>query len=114
MLVTYAHTHGLPRGVPGDYLLFQVGETAQVHSGGYLKATPHMVRGCTVPGVSRSTMAVFLEPGHAEGMAMPDSRYMSMVHRGMSRPPLIPCVACCCMWFRARRVFAPTHVSIYL
>lgn len=69
------HTlHGLCRGVPGDYLLFQIGETAQVHSGGYLKATPHMVRGCTTPGVSRSTMAVFLEPGHAETMAMPDSR----------------------------------------
>jgi isopenicillin N synthase-like dioxygenase len=65
----------LRSGVPGDYLLFQIGETAQMHSGGWLKATPHMVRGCVTPGTSRSTMAVFLEPGHDYDVAMPTSRY---------------------------------------
>eukprot|EP01031_Cornospumella_fuschlensis_P027044 gene27044-32678_t len=37
-------------------------ETAQVHSGGYLQATPHAVRGSSVPQVSRETFAVFMEP----------------------------------------------------
>jgi len=46
---------------PGS-LLFQIGETAQIHSGGHLQATPHAVRGCKTPGVSRQTFAVFMEP----------------------------------------------------
>ena len=48
--------------LPSDHLGFQIGETAQVHTGGWLQATPHAVRGCAVPGVSRSTFAVFMEP----------------------------------------------------
>ena len=32
---------------PSDQLAFQIGETAQVHSGGVLQATPHAVRGST-------------------------------------------------------------------
>ena len=43
-------------------LLFQIGETAQIHSGGALQATPHAVRGVNTPGVSRQTFAVFMEP----------------------------------------------------
>ena len=45
-----------------DNLLFQIGETAQIHSGGCLQATPHAVRGVSTPGVSRQTFAVFMEP----------------------------------------------------
>lgn len=32
-------------GVPADHLIFQVGETAEIHSGGVLQATPHAVKG---------------------------------------------------------------------
>jgi len=47
---------------PPGSMLFQIGETAQVHSGGHLQATPHAVKGVSAPGVSRQTFAVFMEP----------------------------------------------------
>ena len=49
-------------GIPEDHIAFQIGETAQIHSGGILQATPHAVRGTSKPGVSRETFAVFMEP----------------------------------------------------
>lgn len=39
-------------GVPADHLIFQIGETAEIHSGGVLQATPHAVKGgCVCPCV---------------------------------------------------------------
>ncbi len=38
---------------PSDHLAFQIGETAQIHSGGILQATPHAVKGAEIPGCSR-------------------------------------------------------------
>ena len=43
----------LPSGLGEDTILFQIGETAQIHTGGALVATPHCVHGTSVPGVSR-------------------------------------------------------------
>lgn len=61
---------------PADHLAFQLGETQQIHSGGVLQATPHAVRGCSglgkSKGVSRETMAFFLEPEWAEPMNVPE------------------------------------------
>ncbi len=48
--------------IPTDCLAFQIGETAQIHTGGLLQATPHAVRGCSQEGVSREAFAVFMEP----------------------------------------------------
>jgi len=50
--------------IPSDHLIFQIGETAQIHSGGLLRATPHCVRGPqgSSEGISRETFAVFMEP----------------------------------------------------
>ncbi len=53
--------------VPHDALAFQIGETAQIHTGGVLQATPHAVRGCNpnnsaCKGISRESFAVFMEP----------------------------------------------------
>ena len=45
-----------------DKLAFQIGETAQILSGGYLKATPHGVRATTMAGVSREQFAMFMQP----------------------------------------------------
>ena len=64
--------------VPADSLIFQVGETAQIHTGGILQATPHAVRGCS-PGasntnVSRETFAVFMEPEYHGDMSIPTGR----------------------------------------
>lgn len=48
--------------ITSDKLAFQIGESAQIHSGGALVATPHCVRGSKKPGVSRATLAVFMQP----------------------------------------------------
>ena len=74
-------------GIPPTHLAFQIGETAQIHSGGYLqvqfslkwfhffvskyytlymKATPHAVRGSSKHGISRQTFAVFMQPNWDE------------------------------------------------
>lgn len=58
--------------IPPDHIAFQIGETAQVHSGGILQATPHAVRGSKVPNISRETFAVFMEPMWMEPMNTPD------------------------------------------
>lgn len=63
---------------PADCLAFQIGETAQIHSGGVLQATPHAVRGSRDPSVTRETFAVFMEPNWDEMMTMPDG--MNMEH----------------------------------
>lgn len=52
-------------------LLFQIGETSQIHSGGLLQATPHAVRGANVPKVSRESYAVFMQPAWDEKMDVP-------------------------------------------
>jgi isopenicillin N synthase-like dioxygenase len=58
--------------IPEDHLAFQIGETAQIHSGGLLQATPHAVRGASVPGVSRETFAIFMEPEWDYPMLVPE------------------------------------------
>ena len=55
--------HTVRAPIPADCLAFQIGECAQVMSGGALQATPHWVRapageGCS--GIARGTMAVFM------------------------------------------------------
>jgi len=58
--------------LPGaNSLGFQVGESQQIHSGGFLVATPHCVMGSSTPGVSRETFAMFMEPEWPEPMDPP-------------------------------------------
>jgi isopenicillin N synthase-like dioxygenase len=57
-----------------SHILFQIGETSQIHSGGILQATPHAVRGVSLPNVCRSTFACFMEPGWEEIMNAPSDR----------------------------------------
>lgn len=54
-----------------DQIAFQIGETAQIHSGGVLQATPHSVRGSSDPTICRNTFAVFMEPNWNETMDTP-------------------------------------------
>lgn len=56
------------------HLLFQIGETSQIHTGGLLQATPHAVRGASIPGVSRAAFAVFMEPNWGGDMQSPADR----------------------------------------
>ena len=55
-------------------LLFQIGETSQIHSGGILQATPHAVKGTSRTDVCRSSFAVFMEPGWDGDMQAPSDR----------------------------------------
>lgn len=67
-----------------NHLAFQIGETAQIHSGGILRATPHAVKGSSSTsshttqaqggGISRETFAVFMEPEMGEPMTVPAGR----------------------------------------
>ena len=65
-----------------DCVAFQIGETAQIHTGGVLQATPHAVRGCEIDGVSRQTFAVFMEPEHDGDMDVPEGRTEEDVQSG--------------------------------
>ena len=69
--------------LPSDVMAFQIGETAQIHSGGVLQATPHSVQASPAKGVSRSTFAVFMEPDATYPMTVPEGADVSRIHRGM-------------------------------
>ena len=58
--------------LPPTHLGFQIGETAQILSGGWLQATPHAVRGTRVPGLSRATFAIFMGPEFDLPMTVPE------------------------------------------
>lgn len=68
--------------VPADAIAFQIGETAQIHSGGLLQATPHCVKAADVPGVSRGTLAVFMEPEWNWEMKAPAGCDKSQILKG--------------------------------
>lgn len=73
-------------------LAYQIGECAQVHSGGVLQATPHAVRAALGPhaaGVARCTLAVFMEPHWTAPMSIPAGADPEAVLRG-SRGELLP------------------------
>lgn len=46
--------------IPGDCLAIQMGECAQIMSGGIVRATPHCVRGCSSSGVARISLPCFV------------------------------------------------------
>ena len=56
---------------PKNAMLFQIGETAQIISGGVLRATPHMVRPPHSTGFARTTLPLFMQPGHDFVLKMP-------------------------------------------
>jgi hypothetical protein len=75
--------------IPPDCVAFQIGETAQVHTGGVLQATPHCVRAAEVEGVSRGTLAVFMEPEWDAPMEAPEGAKPDTILRG-ARGELLP------------------------
>ena len=84
--------------IPPDCCAFQVGESAQIHSGGMLQATPHCVKAPAGPasvGVSRGTLAVFMQPMWHAAMSAPagaDERVLRGA-RGELLPPGVPPLA---------------------
>jgi isopenicillin N synthase-like dioxygenase len=68
--------------IPKDALAFQIGESMQIHSGGLLRATPHLVKAgnkLVGTGISRNTLAVFMEPKIDELMDLPSGSKISDV-----------------------------------
>ena len=60
--------------IPKNMLGFQLGESTQIHSGGYLEATPHcVVRNEDIAGkkITRNTFALFMQPDFVEEMKVP-------------------------------------------
>ena len=60
--------------IPSDCLAFQMGEVAQITSGGLLRATYHCVRGAygeNASGVARSTLAIFMQPNYDFKLSIP-------------------------------------------
>ncbi|OLL27137.1 hypothetical protein NEOLI_000433 [Neolecta irregularis DAH-3] len=64
--------------IPRDCLAFQTGEALQVATNGWLRATPHYVRGCR-PSLARNTvrntLAVFMQPGLNEKIGAYDGDF---------------------------------------
>ena len=75
--------------IPADCVAYQIGETAQVHTGGILQATPHCVRAAAAEGVSRGTLAVFMEPEWDAAMVAPAGAEQEAILRG-ARGELLP------------------------
>lgn len=75
--------------LPPDAIAYQIGEAAQVHTGGILQATPHCVRAAAEAGVGRGTLAVFMEPQWDVIMSTPAGAKAENVLRG-ARGELLP------------------------
>lgn len=60
-----------------DELVYQIGDTTEILSGGRLRATPHCVRAPRMEkanGVARSTFAMFMQPNWDENLRLPNER----------------------------------------
>jgi len=61
--------------MPATACGFQIGETSQIQSGGLLQATPHAVKSSAgIPGVTRQSFAVFLEPEFESPLEIPSGK----------------------------------------
>ncbi|XP_074273870.1 uncharacterized protein LOC141597342 isoform X2 [Silene latifolia] len=69
-----------------DEIAYQIGETTEILSGGYLHATPHCVRapiGKEVSGLERSTFALFMQPDWDEKLKFPENVH---IHKELIPP----------------------------
>jgi isopenicillin N synthase-like dioxygenase len=80
----------LKANIPPGHLVYQIGETSQILSGGTLQATPHAVRGAQVTGVNRETLAVFMQPLPHEKMAVPSSKDPNEAGKTENLPKGVP------------------------
>ncbi|XP_028795722.1 uncharacterized protein LOC114751231 isoform X2 [Neltuma alba] len=68
-----------------DDIAYQIGETTEILSGGYLCATPHCVRapkGLEASGIERSTFAFFMQPDWDEKLNFPEDVH---IHKELIR-----------------------------
>ncbi|NTX07626.1 MULTISPECIES: 2-oxoglutarate and iron-dependent oxygenase domain-containing protein [Myxococcus] len=75
--------------IPKDCLAFQIGESAQIVTGGLLRATPHAVQALAHPAsrnISRSTFAVFMQPDNEERLRPPEGTDPAELRVGAFQP----------------------------
>ena len=61
--------------IPPNMIAFQLGESTQIHTGGYLEPTPHcVIRSEEIAGkkIGRNIFAVFMEPDPLHVMKTPE------------------------------------------
>eukprot|EP01121_Diplochlamys_sp_Union-15-3_P012082 TRINITY_DN3575_c0_g1_i1.p1 TRINITY_DN3575_c0_g1~~TRINITY_DN3575_c0_g1_i1.p1 ORF type:complete len:356 (+),score=65.52 TRINITY_DN3575_c0_g1_i1:78-1145(+) len=71
--------------IPKEALIFQIGESAQILTGGLLRATPHAVQACKYPislTTVRNSFAVFMQPNVKEILKPPKGVDTSSVEVG--------------------------------
>lgn len=74
--------------MPSHVCGFQIGETSQIQSGGLLQATPHAVKaGAGIPGVTRQSFAVFLEPEFEAPLEIPAGKTLDDCQDAMVQLP---------------------------
>lgn len=75
-------------------LVYQIGEAAQVLSGGAVHATPHMVRGHVCqpggPKICRETLACFIQPHWDGELGPPEGASFDDIFKGRAESVLIP------------------------
>eukprot|EP01137_Pigoraptor_chileana_P033960 Opistho-2@25789 len=75
--------------IPADHLAFQMGEATQIRTGGRLRATPHCVHGAGGPaavGVSRNTLAVFMQPNWDDVLTTSNALFFLLLCWQMASP----------------------------
>eukprot|EP00177_Eucheuma_denticulatum_P007793 GFKZ01014177.1.p1 GENE.GFKZ01014177.1~~GFKZ01014177.1.p1 ORF type:complete len:242 (-),score=10.82 GFKZ01014177.1:1855-2580(-) len=79
--------------IPPYCIAFQIGEAAQIATGGILRATPHAVVMPRAHNVARVTLALFLQPNPWEQLRIPagitPSQKQSALHTNHRVPPLV-------------------------
>lgn len=79
--------------LPSNSCAFQIGEAAQISSGGLLQATPHAVlapKAAVAPGTTRETLAVFIEPEFHVPLEIPKGKSVNDCQvAGATLPPTV-------------------------
>ena len=74
--------------IPRDALAFQTGSALELATNGAFKAVPHFVRGS--PGVSRSTLAVFMQPNLDQRLGRDEIMFKDFARRVVDANTLRP------------------------
>eukprot|EP00798_Chlamydomonas_sp_ICE-L_P021443 gene21443-28410_t len=90
LYISSRHGSVVKANILPSHIGYQVGESTQIMSGGLLRATPHYVKstqgGSNCAGISRNTLAVFMQPDVLEPMGVPQGVSEADVAVGQWRP----------------------------
>ena len=78
--------------IPKHMMGFQLGESTQIHTGGFLEATPHcVIRNAQLAGkrICRNSFPLFMEPNFPEVMKTPEGIDPENVYKTQYKIPQI-------------------------